>query len=227
MALELEKVWFRYRREEPPTLRDINIEFREGVTALIGPNGAGKSTLLKVAAAIYKPERGKVYIDGVDIWNLSHEQRIKLRRNIIYIHEHPVMLRRSVWENIAYGLKIRGITGEKLEEEVREALKVMDIEELRDIWAPSLSAGQRQRVALARALAANPRYLLLDEPTANLDSRSRKFLEDVVRMLAEQGVTIVAATHDRLVALRLSERAILMENGEIVAEGSPHEIIEL
>jgi len=227
MALKLKNVWFRYRRGDPPILRDIDVEFGRGVTALIGPNGAGKSTLLKVAAAIYKPERGDVYIDGIDVWNLSNEQRVRLRRDIIYIHEHPVMLRRSVWDNIAYGLRIRGITGEKLEERVKEALKTMDIEELGDAWAPALSAGQRQRVALARALAVNPRYLLLDEPTSNLDSRSRKFLEDVIRMLAAQGVTIVAATHDRLAALRLSARAILMENGEIIAEGSPHEIIEL
>jgi len=227
MAIELREIWFRYRKEDRPVLRGISLVFREGITALIGPNGAGKSTLLKIAATIYRPERGEIYVDGVDVWSLSDEERIEVRRSILYIHEHPVMLRRSVWENVAYTLKVRGVGEEELRKEVRKALRVMGIEELRDAWAPALSAGQRQRVALARAVVANPRYLLLDEPTANLDSKSREFFEKIVKTLAAEGVTIITATHDRLIAARFSDRVILMENGEVAAEGSPQEIVKL
>jgi len=226
-VIELNEVRFTYPEASQPALQDVTIKFREGVTALVGPNGAGKTTLLKLAAALYKPSSGWVLIDGVNPWEVPADARAMVRRGCVYLHERPVMLRRSVRENVAYGLELRGVKGERLKERVERALQLMGIEELADVQAQNLSMGQKQRVALARALAVEPRHLLLDEPTANLDAQGRRLLGRVLRALVSKGVTVVISTHDRLTALRLSDRVAVMEGGAVVAEGLPEKVIEL
>ncbi len=223
--IELRDVWFRYPGAEAPALRGINLLFDEGAVAVVGPNGAGKTTLLKVASALYKPLRGSLLIDGVDPWSLDEGGRAAVRRACVYLHEKPVMLRGTVWENVAYPLKIRGLDKTEVEERVEMALKLMGIRELADKRASSLSAGQLQRVALARAIAVEPKHILLDEPAANLDSHGRTLLENLLRRLSSQGASIIFSTHDRFSAQRVAGRVVLMEDGVIVADGEPEEVL--
>ncbi len=207
-------------------LRGVTISLGGGVTALVGPNGSGKTTALKISSGLLRPESGRILIAGVDLWGADPRERLRLRRSVVYVHETPVVLRGTVEENVAFGLRLRGISGEELEGRVREALEAMGLGGLAGKGARSLSAGQRQLVALARALAVSPRFLLLDEPTANLDGENRRRVSGVLRDLAREGVCVALATHDRLLALEISDRAILIEDGRVKAEGDPSEVVE-
>lgn len=221
--IELERVEFSYGGGFK--LQSIDIRFSDGVTALVGPNGSGKTTLLKLAAGLHRPTRGEVLIDGVEVWGLPEGLRVEVRRKVVYVHENPVMLRGTVADNVAYGLRLRGLRGDEAEPRVRETLKLLGIEGLAMSPAAALSAGQKQRVALARAVAVKPRHLLLDEPTANLDSTGRRLFADLIRDLVAQGISITIATHDRLLALKLADKVIEMEDGRVVAEGRPEEVL--
>lgn len=221
--IELRRVEFSYGGGF--RLRDIDLRFSDGVTALIGPNGSGKTTLLKLAAGLYRPSGGEVLIDGMELWSLPRKLRTEARRKIVYVHESPVMLRGTVEENVAYGLKLRRLGEEEIRQRVLRGLRLLGIEDLAGRDASRLSTGQRQRVALARAVAINPRYLLLDEPTANLDSKGRRLFAELVHRLKAQGTLITIATHDRFLAMKLADRVMELEDGRIVGEGEPEEVL--
>lgn len=207
-------------------LRGVTLAVGGGITTLVGPNGSGKTTILKISAGLLKPTSGRVLLDGSDLWGAGPSERLQLRRSVVYVHESPLMLRGTVWENVAFGLRLRGVPEEEVEGRVGEVMEILGLSRLASAKAKSLSAGQRQLVALARALAVSPRYLLLDEPTANLDRENRRRVARVLRTLAEEGVAMAVATHDRLLALEISNRAVLIEDGLVAAEGEPSEVLE-
>ncbi len=207
-------------------LRGVTLAVGGGITALVGPNGSGKTTILKISAGLLRPTSGRVFLDGSDLWGAGSSERLRLRRSVVYVHESPLMLRGTVWENVSFGLRLRGVAEEEVEGRVGEVMEILGLSRLASAKAKSLSAGQRQLVALARALAVSPRYLLLDEPTANLDRENRRRVARVLRTLAEEGVGVVVATHDRLLALEISDRAVLIEEGLVAAEGDPSEVLE-
>lgn len=208
--IELKLVSFAYVSED--VIRDVNLAFNPGVTAVVGPNGSGKTTLLKLAAVIYRPRVGEVLIDGVNPWSMSEKARVSVRRDVVYVHEKPIMLRGSVADNVAYGLRVRNVPADEVVVKTEEALEALGIKHLAHEKAQTLSVGQQQKVALARALAVRPRNLLLDEPTANLDKSGRETFMELIKDLAKSGICIAVATHDRLLALQLMDRLIIVEN---------------
>lgn len=220
--IRLEGVWYRY----PGTgwvLRGLSAEIPDrGVTVLAGPNGSGKTTLLKIAGLIYKPARGRVRAWGIDVWASDGGARLEARRRVVYVHEKPIMLRGSVLDNIAYGLRLRGIPRGEAEERARRAASMLGLEGILDKPASALSAGQGQLVSIARALAVEPRILLLDEPFAHLDLDARAALSRLIsRIKGEVGVAI--ATHDYYLAARLADRVLLVEGGA-AREAPPREL---
>lgn len=223
--IEARDLEFSYKASQP-ILRGISLRIKSGVIALVGPNGAGKTTLLKTLAALYPPSKGSVLIDGLDPWSLLEEEAVRVRRKAVYVHEKPLTLRTTVFQNVAYGLMLRGINRDEAESRIKAVMDVLGIADLARENARHLSAGQTQLVALARAVVLEPTYLLLDEPTANLDSSKRKVAVDLIRRLAERGVAVLVATHDQLFALRFADRAILLEEGSVRQEGSPQEILD-
>ncbi len=223
--IELLDVRYSYPRGAE-ALRGVTLTIREGITSLVGPNGSGKTTILKISAGLLRPAAGKVLLDGSDLWSADPEERLRLRRSVVYVHESPVVMRGTVEENVAFGLRLRGVPDEETRESVREVMEMLGLSQLASANARALSAGQRQLVALARALAVSPKHLLLDEPTANLDRDNRRRVSEVLVDLSKNGVSIALATHDRLLALEVSERAVLVEDGLIAAEGDPSEVIE-
>ncbi|PUA33777.1 MAG: hypothetical protein B9J98_02210 [Candidatus Terraquivivens tikiterensis] len=221
--IELKRVSFAYPRSCEDAIKNASLVFGPGVTAVIGPNGSGKTTLLKLAALLYRPRAGEVLIDGVSFWSMPDAAKVAFRRKVVYVHEKPIMLRGSVADNVAYGLRVRNLSSEDVAARVDEALEALGIKSLAREKAQALSIGQQQRVALARALAVRPKSLLLDEPTANLDKSGREEFMELIVGLAERGTCIAVATHDRLLALKLMDRAVIVENGTATLIENPEE----
>lgn len=162
---------------------------------LTGVNGAGKSTLLRVLAGLDTAQADSVSFEGKPVALYPYPQL--LRRAIVYVHQHPIMFSTSVAHNIAYGLAARGEAKARIARLVEEAMAWAGVGYLRDTDPARLSGGEKQRVALARARVLEPRLLLLDEPTANLDGAAREQVIALIPTLMEQGTTVVMACHDR------------------------------
>jgi tungstate transport system ATP-binding protein len=188
------------------------MEIRRGeILAIVGPSGAGKSTLLRLLNFLEQPAQGQLTFDGQTAVALPLAQR----RRVTMVFQRPILLRRSVVANLAYGL---GLRGQKLPPAVQtEWLARLGLTPLAQQAAPKLSAGEAQRVALARALVTQPAVLLLDEPTANLDPYNVRIIETILREENQQtGMTMVLVTHNIFQAQRLAQRTALLWNGRLV-----------
>lgn len=225
--IKLINIWFKYLTTSNYVLRDITLSIsRNGITAVIGPNGSGKTTLLKVMGLIYKPSRGQVIINSRDFWSLNEDEKYIIRRNIVYVHEKPILIRGTVLENVALGLILRGYNRDKALEKALLTLEILDLKHLMNKDRKSLSAGEAQLVTIARAIAVEPEILLLDEPTANLDLRKRFILSQILLELSRRGKVIIIATHDYLFALSIAKRVLVLENGELVTEGEISDLMK-
>ncbi len=192
---------------------DLRI-YRGEILALVGPSGAGKSTLLRLLNFLEPPSQGTIHFLGQPF---SREQAmpLALRRRVTTVFQRPVLLSRSVGENVGYGLRLRG--ERNVQERIQAALAQVGLSELADQPARQLSGGEAQRAALARAMILEPDVLLLDEPTANLDPYNVGLIEEAVRRTnQEQGATMVLVTHNIFQARRLAHRVALLLDGRIV-----------
>ncbi|GAI82652.1 unnamed protein product, partial [marine sediment metagenome] len=202
-------------------LNNINLKIQEKrVTCLIGPNGAGKTTLLRILNLLEKPTRGKIYYDGKDY----HEvERLALQRRMVLLAQEPVMFNTSVFNNVAYGLKMRKKKDTK--EKVERVLEMVSLSGMEDRSALTLSGGEAQRVALARVLVFDPEVIFLDEPTHNLDPISKKIVEDLIfHLKSESQKTMVLSTHDLSLAERFAHRVHFLKKGKIVEEGEARRV---
>lgn len=204
-------------------LRDIDLKIREGeILALLGPNGSGKTTLLKILAFLEKPSKGKIYFLGRKV---TEENLKQMRMESTMVFQRPILFNTTVYNNVAYGLKIRKLPKSKRDEEVRRVLKIVKLEGFEKRKAKKLSGGQQQRVALARALSLNTKLLLLDEPTADLDPKNASIIEEVLATVNRKSkTTIVMATHNMFQAKSLPNRIALITYGRIRETGTPKEI---
>ena len=208
------------------TILDIpSITVQEGeILSLIGPNGAGKTTLLQTFSYLLKPFEGEIFFKGKQVG--QNHSIIEYRRNLAVVFQEPLLFDTTVFENVASGLKIRGMSRSEIRERVMDHLERFGISHLKGRSARTLSGGEAQRTSLARAFAIQPEILLLDEPFASLDPPTRESLmEDLQRVLLQTNMTTLFATHDRLEALRLSDRIAVMNLGRIVQIGSPEEVM--
>jgi tungstate transport system ATP-binding protein len=187
--------------------------------ALTGDNGSGKTTLLRVMAGLEPAEVARARYRGLELDLRAYPPW--LRREVVYVHDHPYLFRTSVRDNIGYGLRARGVPASERERQVREAMLWARIEHLSDAPVQKLSAGETQRVALARARVLKPRLLLLDEPTANLDAESRQQTIGLVRDLCSSDGAALIACHDQEIIQLPGIRPLRLEAGRLVAGGSP------
>jgi len=207
-------------------LKDIDLEVHRGeALAIIGPTGAGKTTLLRIIDLLERPTSGSVYFDGIDT-SASEKVRLDIRRRMAIVFQKPIVFNASVYDNVAYGLRIRQETGASLEGKVRRALETAGLSGYEERQARTLSGGEMQRVALARALVIEPEVLLLDEPTANLDPVSTGHVERLLAQVIRE-TTVIMATHDMSQGQRLADRIGVLINGELLQSGSPEEIFNL
>ena len=204
-------------------LKDINLQVKEGeALGVLGYSGAGKTTLLKIISALDVDFQGTYLFKGIDV----KEHPGKVRKSITMVFQNPVMFKGTVFENVAYGLKIRGYPRRYMEERIDEVLESLGILELKDKSAKRLSGGEKQRVAVARALVLDIDVYVFDEPTSNLDVENIKVVERAIKGLIERGKTVIFTTHDLLQARRLSDRILYIEKGEVVEVGKTEEIFK-
>ena len=201
----------------------VNLQIREGeILALLGPNGSGKSTILKMLAFIENPTSGEVIFQNEKV-NFKNTEKERLQSTLVF--QKTTVFGTSVYNNIAYGLKLRKVPKETRDIDVKKALELVKLEGFEKRNARKLSGGEQQRVAIARALVLNTKLLLLDEPTANLDPKNAGILEEVIDTVnRENKTTIVMATHNMFQARKLPHRIALMDEGKITEVGAPAEV---
>ena len=199
--------------QERPVLRGFSYAFTEaGVYGIIGPNGAGKSTLLRLITGMEKPFSGRVFYMGVELTRPARE--------ITCVWQRPYLFQTTVAENIAYGLRIRRWARGDRHGRVAHLLKSFRLQSLQNQTASRLSVGEAARVALARAIAPHPRFLVLDEPAANLDPGNTRLVEEVLAAIqSEEKMTIILVTHDMFQAKRLAQTTLFLAGGELVESG--------
>ncbi len=186
------------------------------LTAIVGPNGAGKSTLLKILAFLDEPDQGRIRFQGRPIGSRDY---IPLRRQVTLVHQAPLLFHGTVFKNVAYGLKVRGVPRKQWPGRVSEALSQVDLDGFADRSVRGLSGGETQRVAIARALVFQPQVILLDEPTAGVDVARVVMVEAFITELnAATGVSILFSTHDLDQARRLTDRVVHLAGGRVSSE---------
>jgi tungstate transport system ATP-binding protein len=201
----------------------LNVEDGE-VLSLIGPNGAGKTTLLVTLCHLFKYFSGNIVFKGKQVGNELPAGQY--RQKIAMVFQEPLLFNATVFENVAAGLRFRKVGRREIEEAVKENLERFGISRLGDRSARTLSGGEAQRTSLARAFAVKPDILLLDEPFSSLDPPTRESLiDDLEKILNSSGTTTIFATHDRIEALRLSDRIAVMNKGRILQIGAPDDVM--
>jgi len=201
-------------------LRGVNLKVEKGdFLAILGPSGSGKSTLLNMIGALDKPTEGKVFIDGVDVSTLNDNQLADLRRSIGFVFQFFNLIPRlNAIGNVELPMAVSGLGKNERRKHAEELLETVGLKERMKHKPAELSGGERQRVAIARALANNPRFLLMDEPTGNIDSKTAKEIMGLVKRLNEdEGVTIIMITHDQQLASQAT-RIVKMLDGSIIKE---------
>jgi spermidine/putrescine ABC transporter ATP-binding subunit len=187
----------------------------------LGPSGCGKTTTLRIVAGLELPDSGRVFIDGEDVTYLPPYKR----DTAMVFQNYALWPHMTVFDNVAYGLKVRKLPKDEIRRRVREVLELVRLEGLEDRYPTQLSGGQQQRVALARALVVQPKVLLLDEPLSNLDAKLRvEMREELKRLQRKLGITTIYVTHDQDEAMALSDRIAVMNSGRVVEIGRPDEL---
>ena len=216
----LEGITHRYESEDVLSHVDLTIPHGSFFT-LLGPSGCGKTTLLRILAGFITPTEGHVFIDGEDVTNLACEKR---NMGVVF-QNYALFPNMTVRENIAYGLKVRGIKGAAARERCERYISLAGLGEYESRHVQELSGGQQQRVAIARALVIEPQMLLLDEPMSNLDVALRVKMREEIRAIQQKtGITTLFITHDQQEALSISDHVAVMRDGEVLQVGTPEEI---
>ncbi len=215
---------FGSKHEHVQALDDVSLDIREGeLFTLLGPSGCGKTTTLRCVAGFEKPTDGSIDFLGRDYTAIP-----PFRRNIgMVFQSYALFPHMSIFENVAYGLRIRKIPKREIEERVGRIIALVGLEATQKRKPSELSGGQQQRIALARALVYDPKLLLLDEPLSNLDAKLRVYMREEIRRIQQQAqVTTIYVTHDQEEALSISDRIAVMHDGRVSQVGLPDEIYE-
>ena len=203
-------------------LDELNLSIRENsFVTLLGPSGCGKTTTLRIIGGFEKPDRGQVFFEGRDITDLPANKR---QLNTVF-QKYALFPHMNIFENIAFGLRIRKKSESYIRDKVRYALKLVNLVGYEKRSIDSLSGGQQQRIAIARAIVNEPRLLLLDEPLGALDLKLRQEMQyELIRLKNELGITFIYVTHDQEEALTMSDYVVVMNQGYIQQAGTPEQI---
>ncbi len=197
-----------------------NLNFHNGkIYAVVGPNGSGKTTLLNILNLLEKPDKGKIFFHNQEITGKSNSDILKIRRRMTLVNQDPFLFHSTVYDNIAYGLKVRAIPSKVQKDRIKNALTMVGLPGFEDRKANQLSGGEAQRIVIARALAIKPEVLLLDEPTANIDKKHIDIVERIIKKIKKEiKTTVIFTTHDLSQAYRLADEVISLLDGKIIKQ---------
>ena len=217
--IQLHNVSLAYQTDAT-ALNDITLRIEKGeFVFLTGPSGAGKTTLLRLLYGALSPTRGQVLIDGKNVSHMSASQIPHLRRSVgVVFQDFKLLPSRTVFENVAITLEVLGWGRADIGKKVMHILKQMGMESKINLTPQRLSGGEQQRVALARALVNDPKILLADEPTGNLDDANKNQILNIFKEANVRGTTVVVATHDRRLIHNTHKRLVTLSNGEMIVE---------
>ena len=219
-AVKIENLVKRYK--EVLAVDHLNLDIKEGeIFGLLGPNGCGKTTTLRIMGGFEIPDKGQVIFDGKDITKLPPNKR---QLNTVF-QKYALFTHMTIAENIAFGLKIKNKSKSYIQDKIKYALKLVNLDGYENRMPDSLSGGQQQRIAIARAIVNEPKLLLLDEPLGALDLKLRQDMQyELIRLKNELGITFIYVTHDQEEALTMSDTIVVMNQGYIQQIGSPERI---
>lgn len=224
-GVRLEHIFKKYPGSDKATVVDINLDIKDKeFLVLVGPSGCGKSTTLRMIAGLEEISEGKLYIGD----RVVNDVAPKDRDIAMVFQSYALYPHMSVYQNMAFGLKLRKVKKDEIDKRVREAAKILDIEHLLERKPKALSGGQRQRVALGRAIVRDPQVFLMDEPLSNLDAKLRGQMRAEITKLAKRlETTVIYVTHDQIEAMTMGDRIVVMKDGIIQQAASPEELYNL
>ena len=206
-------------------LKDLNLTIEDGdFMTLLGPSGCGKTTTLRVVSGLEKPQNGTMTIDGVEMINADdayYAEPSKRGLNLVF-QSYALWPHMTVYNNIAFGLKIQKMSKAEIDRRVMDSLRMMRIDMYKDRYPTELSGGQQQRVAIARAIATHPPIIMADEPTGALDSKTGRHVLEILQQLYREGTTILLITHDDSIAAT-APRVVRLSDGKIISD-APQEV---
>jgi cell division transport system ATP-binding protein len=219
-VIRFENVSKQYKNSNRPALTDINLDIEQGeFVFLVGSSGSGKSSLLRLLLKEETPSSGNVSIDGLDIGKLSNRKVPALRRTLgIVFQDFRLLPSKSVFDNVAFGMEVIGKNRKEIRERVPEVIELVGLEGKEDRLPSELSGGEQQRVALARAFINQPKILLADEPTGNLDPSTSVGIMKLLDRINRTGTTILMATHDVAIVDQMRKRIVQLDHGTIVRD---------
>ena len=230
--IELKNVSFKYELQEEKTIKNLDLYVRQGeFVGIIGKNGSGKTTLCNIIRGII-PDFVQGEITGniiIDNKNINDIERGEMAELVGFVFQNPFSqisgIKKTVFEEIAYGLENLGVEREEIRQRVTDVIRLLKIEDLQDKNPNELSGGQSQRVAIASIIVMNPKVLIFDEPTSQLDPLGTEEIFDILKLLKSQNKTIILVEHKIDLIAEYADRVVVMDNGEIIFNGETHEVL--
>ncbi len=212
---------FKQYENGTKAVKGINLRIDEGEFAfLVGPSGSGKSTIVKLLTGEIAPTEGKVFVNGYDLGSISPSKMPYVRRTLgVIFQDFRLIDKKSVYENVAFAMRVTGSTNKEIRKRVPYVLDLVGLDTKTRRKPPELSGGEQQRVAIARALVNNPRMIIADEPTGNLDPARSLEIMLLLEKINELGTTVVVVSHEKELVNRISKRVIAIDGGRIISDG--------
>ena len=225
----LENVTKQYPGDKAPAIDDVSLHIKPNeFVFLVGKSGAGKSTLIKLITKEERPDSGKIIVGGMDLSWVKPRYVPHYRRRLgVVFQDYKLLPRRTVYENIAFALEIAGMSKKEIDRTVPMVLELVGLSDKGHKFPRNLSGGEQQRVSIARAVARQPKILIADEPTGNLDKLTRKEIIDLLQKINDFGTTLLVTTHDETIVNNLQKRVITLQDGRIISDQKNHGIYSL
>jgi len=225
----LDSVTKRYPGDSEPAIDDVSLHIEPNeFVFLVGKSGAGKSTLIKMLTKEESPDLGKIIVGGIDLDYVKKRHIPSYRRRLgVVFQDFKLLPKRTVYENVAFALEIIGMSGKEIRRTVPKVLELVDLADQANKFPDQLSGGQQQRVSIARSVARQPKILIADEPTANLDKLTTEEIIELLKKINDFGTTILVTTHNETIVNDLQKRVITLKNGKIVDDQKVHGIYKL